>query len=160
MSFVDELKRNSTNDAPQQNDDELLVVCVSAIKKKCLSSKEERYVKGYIYWYNDDGYGLDGGITTCLPGKLTNKDLSIRNSYTGEHSLYNGFPHYYFFNVSTSFEGKLRKELLNLGFSNFTVSINQLEDETQIISNGFSGPRVKYKKNGKLGKCIYVEISW
>lgn len=160
MSFVDELNKTSINNAQQQIDDEMLDVCVGAIQKKCLSSKDERLVKGYIYWYNDDGYGLDGGITTCLPRKLTNKELSIKHSYLGERSLYNGFPHYYFFNVSTSFENKLRKELSNLGFSNYTVSINLLEDETQIISSGFLGPKVQYKRNGKLGKCIYVEIRW
>ena len=141
----------------------MLDVCISAIRNACVSAKNQRNVKGYIYYYNDDGYGLDGNISFCLPKKISNSD--VRNDTKGmlygigKRSLYSHI-HKFLFNISPGFKDKLVGEILKLGFTNYKVLITPLEDETQIIDYRIFGKTVKYERNGKVGNSIYIEISW
>lgn len=149
--------------APESQDKEWLEACVCAIQNGCRAAKGQRNVKGYLYYYNDDGYGLDGGIAPCLPQKITNADLRNDARGTrygvGKSSLYIRSS-VYLFRVSADFERLLRAEIAKMGFTDYTLILRPLEDETQIIDYGVFGRTVRYEKNGKVGKSIYVELRW
>ncbi len=161
MSFIDELRTPNTDVAQRrqiQYDKEVVALCIDAIKTKCRASKNQRFVQGYLYRYNDEGYTCSK-LVSGLPQKKTKSDLrAYKHTYPNhQQSLYIG----YIFSVSPNFGQMLKAAVEELGFTDYRIVMTPMEDETEHIYTGaFNSVNVKYEKNGHTGKNIYLEIKW
>lgn len=169
MSFMDELKTEDNTPSNQYYDDRMLNECISAIKEECLRNKKNRYIKGYLYMENEEYYGMVCKFSQGLPSKITSKEVNKQRGAkkygmfysTGKQSLYrNSGGGWFLFFISDNFENNLKKEISKLGFTNYNIRFDKIEDKTRIIQEGLFGYSVKYEKNGKIGKTIYIEINW
>jgi len=174
MTFADELRQQNSirkSKITIQN-------VIAAIKKECTRHRSERKIDGYFCEIGSSDGNPQSGIE-ALPPRYTNTDVNLskggapsafrcsgtrENERRGRYNWdYYGATKFFYSPNEIEVEGfeyNIDRELKELGFSNFFVTLLPVENEVAILSKGFLGNKIRYEITGERGYLIRIRVSW